>query len=232
MKLLAEKWPVLTSGSSLSDLHMLLCHGAGGAMDSPFMERLAESLAECGIYVVRFELEYMAERRFYGKKRPPPRMSRLVEEFAEIVKNYTASIDKTDAPEALRLLAGGKSMGGRVITEYANLYPGALTAVACFGYPFHPVKRLEQLRISHFESLKTPTLIAQGTRDPFGDLSDVSSYALGAVQVQWLQEGDHDFKGPRGAALSQDERIALAAKSVWQFSSPLPPRVQAPSELG
>ena len=41
----------------------LLAHGAGGAMDTPFMNRVAAGLAARGIRVLRFEFPYMRARR-------------------------------------------------------------------------------------------------------------------------------------------------------------------------
>ena len=47
---------------------LILAHGAGAPMDSPFMERIAELLAAQGIAVARFEFPYMAQRREDGRK--------------------------------------------------------------------------------------------------------------------------------------------------------------------
>src|SRR5690606_18355964 len=40
---------------------LILAHGAGAPMDSPFMQSMAERLAARGIAVYRFEFDYMAE---------------------------------------------------------------------------------------------------------------------------------------------------------------------------
>jgi predicted alpha/beta-hydrolase family hydrolase len=47
--------------------------------------------------------------------------------------------------------------------------------------------------------LQTPTLIAQGTRDPFGTRKEVSTYQLSkAIENLWLEDGDHDLKPRKG----------------------------------
>jgi predicted alpha/beta-hydrolase family hydrolase len=47
--------------------------------------------------------------------------------------------------------------------------------------------------------MATPTLIAQGTRDPFGTREEVSAYKLSKmIEIFWLEDGDHDLK-PRKA---------------------------------
>ena len=43
--------------------YVLLAHGAGAPMDSPFMSAISDALAAKGVSVVRFEFAYMARRR-------------------------------------------------------------------------------------------------------------------------------------------------------------------------
>src|SRR5690606_4588557 len=86
----------------------------------------------------------------------------------------------------------GESMGGRVATMVADEL-GA-RGVVVFGYPFHPPRRPDQLRTEHLETLRTPTLILQGERDPFGTRAEVEGYRLSpAVRVEWLPDGDHSL---------------------------------------
>ena len=90
---------------------LLLAHGAGAPMDSPFMESLAEALADRGIQVVRFEFPYMQRRREEQRKFPPNRAPQLLEAFARQV----ASVERSGLP----LWVGGKSMGGRMASMLA-----------------------------------------------------------------------------------------------------------------
>src|ERR1700761_4927050 len=64
---------------------LILAHGAGAPMDSPFMERIAHGLAAAGVRVARFELPYMRERRLSGARKPPDREPRLREAWLEAV---------------------------------------------------------------------------------------------------------------------------------------------------
>lgn len=80
---------------------ILLAHGAGAAMDTPFMTVIAEGLAARGLRVARFEFAYMAERRSGGPKRPPPKVELLQEEFRSAADALACS-----GP----LFIGGKSM--------------------------------------------------------------------------------------------------------------------------
>jgi predicted alpha/beta-hydrolase family hydrolase len=88
-------------------------------------------------------------------------------------------------------------MGGRVASMIADdLYSsGRIVALLCLGYPFHPLGKPDQLRTEHLKSLKTPTLIAQGTRDLFGTREEVSTYQLSKnIEILWLEDGDHELK--------------------------------------
>ena len=99
------------------------------------------------------------------------------------------------------LVIGGKSMGGRVASMVADelAAKGRIAGLLCLGYPFHPPGRPEQLRTAHLETLHTPALICQGTRDPFGTRDEVAGYMLSkAIAIAWFEDGDHDLK-PRKA---------------------------------
>lgn len=201
----------LYNGPDDSSVTLLLAHGAGAAMDSAPMTLFATAFAEQGIRVVRFEFGYMAARRD-GKRKPPPRADKLVPE-------YMAAVAELDAVG--KLLIGGKSMGGRVATMAADdlSAKGAIAGVVCLGYPFHPPGKPDALRTHHMESLKTPCLICQGTRDPFGTKEEVPAYNLSpAVEVRWFEDGDHDLK-PRkkitGASAADYSRLVAEAVADW-----------------
>jgi len=181
---------LIIEGPALAARTVILAHGAGLPMDAPFMAEFAGALAAGGHRVVRFEFPYMASRRETGSRRPPDRAPKLMECFRE-------AIDLAKAPKGGLILAG-KSMGGRMATMIAD--DAGAAAVLVFGYPFHPGNKPENLRVEHLKTLKTPTLICQGTRDGLGNQEEVSGYDLSAaISLCWLPDGDHDFK-PRVAS--------------------------------
>src|SRR5690606_22329380 len=65
---------------------LILAHGAGAPMDSPFMEEIAQRLAARGLAVVRFEFPYMAARRLGGGKRPPNPQAQLLESWRQVYR--------------------------------------------------------------------------------------------------------------------------------------------------
>jgi predicted alpha/beta-hydrolase family hydrolase len=202
----------LIDGPARAKHTILLAHGAGGPMDTPTMTGAAQALAEAGFRVARFEFEYMAARRSAAGRKPPPRADKLGPE-------YIAAIDALKAKGPL--VIGGKSMGGRIASMIADdLHAaGRIVGLLCLGYPFHPPGKPEQLRTAHLTGMKTPALIAQGTRDPFGARQEVSTYALSkTIEILWLEDGDHDLK-PRksvsGFSAADHLKTAAHAAAAW-----------------
>lgn len=194
---------------------LLLAHGAGVGSDSPFMERLAVSLAGQGVSVVRFEFPYMQKRRQDGRKRPPDRQAVLLEGFADRVRRCREEIGPDRA-----LVVGGKSMGGRMASILATLpeAPG-IEGVACFGYPFHPPGKPDRWRTDHFPGLKAPMAVFQGTRDPFGKPEELQAQPPlpSLVTVHWLEGGNHDLRPLKKQGLDPDALIDEAAAQAASF---------------
>jgi uncharacterized protein len=202
----------LFDGPEQAKQTMLLAHGAGAPMDSVSLTARAKALAGSGFRVARFEFGYMAGRRTGAGRKPPPRAEKLNPE-------YIAAVGALGAKGPL--IIGGKSMGGRVASMIADnlLASGRISGLLCLGYPFHPPDKSEQLRTNHLIDLKTPTLIVQGTHDPFGTREEVSAYALSpAIEILWLEDGDHDLK-PRksisGFSSTDHLKTMAAAVSAW-----------------
>jgi predicted alpha/beta-hydrolase family hydrolase len=177
----------LFDGPERATATILLAHGAGAPMDSASLNATAKALATAGFRVARFEFGYMAARRT-GTRKPPPRAETLQPEYRAAIAALSAK-----GP----LIIGGKSMGGRVASMIADSLSseGRIAGLLCLGYPFHPPEKPQQLRTAHLADLRTPTLIVQGTRDPFGTRDEVATYALSkAIEILWLEDGDHDLK--------------------------------------
>jgi predicted alpha/beta-hydrolase family hydrolase len=161
----------------------------------------------------------MAARRT-GKRKPPPKAEKVMPE-------YVAAIDDL-GPTSGPLIIGGKSMGGRVASMIADteLAAGRIAGLLCLGYPFHPPGRPTQLRTAHLTGLKCPTLICQGTRDEFGDRSEVGEYGLSdEIEVHWLEDGDHDLK-PRKAVsgFTTAQHLQSVADRVREWVGRIAPR--------
>lgn len=190
---------------------IVLAHGAGAPMDSPFMNDMASELARHGLRVARFEFPYMAKRRIDGKKRGPDRAPVLTGVYGDVVRQL-------GEPE--KLIIGGKSMGGRIASMVADdLGVGGLV---CLGYPFHPPGKPENLRTEHLKALRTPALICHGTRDPFGRPDEIAGYGLSdRIGLHWVEDGEHDFKPRKSSGRTQNQNIVDAAAAISGFAQSL-----------
>lgn len=176
-------------------------------MDSEFMNRVADLISEAGIEVVRFEFEYMAKRREDGKRRGPDRAPKLMARFQEVLDLVGP---------AHEVVIGGKSMGGRIASMIAD--EAGAAGVVCLGYPFHPPGKPERLRTAHLETIRTPTLIVQGTRDRLGTEEEVRSYALSdSIDLAWLEDGDHSFKPRKKSGRTLEQNLEAGADAVIAF---------------
>ena len=197
---------LLIDGPRRARMTIVLAHGAGAGMDTEFMNAFAEELAAHGLRVVRFEFPYMAARRETGKGGPPDREPVLRETWLRVI----------EAARTETLFIGGKSMGGRIASLVAD--EAQVDGLVCLGYPYHPAGKPERLRTEHLQTIRTPTLIVQGERDPFGSRQQVETYQLSEqVRIHWLPDGDHSFKPRKTAGRTQEENWREGVEAVVQF---------------
>ena len=203
---------VLFDGPDDARLTIVLAHGAGAAMDSPFMNTFAEGLAAAGFRAVRFEFPYMRARRESGKRRPPDRATVLIAAWHSVIESLGG---------AAGLVIGGKSLGGRIASMIAD--DVGARGLVCLGYPFHaPGKAAAPERLAHMATLKTPALIVQGARDALGNHGEVAGYALSpAIRVHWSADGDHSLKPRVASGRSEAQNLAEAVEAVVEFAQGL-----------
>jgi len=203
---------LLFDGPDDAALTVVLAHGAGAPMNTPFLNTVARGLAADGFRVARFEFPYMRARRETGKRGGAP-------DREPILRNsWKEVVDKLGGGR--RLVIGGKSMGGRIASMVADEV-GA-RGLVCLGYPFHPPGRPEKLRTAHLETLATPALIVQGTRDAFGTPEDVAGYRLSpAIRVVWLEDGDHSWKPRASSGRTEAQNMAEGLAAMRAFLAAL-----------
>jgi predicted alpha/beta-hydrolase family hydrolase len=206
---------LIQDGNEDAPVHILLAHGAGAPATNRFLSAISDLLAKRGLRVSRFNFAYMAAFVKSGKRRPPPKIPVLEEEYLALVREVAAATPR------MRLVIGGKSMGGRVASLIADRLhgEGLISGLVCLGYPFHPTGKPDRLRVAHLASLSCPALIVQGERDPFGNAAEVKGYDLSnAINLHWACDGDHDL-GPRGASgFTLTGNLNAAADAVAAFT--------------
>jgi uncharacterized protein len=165
---------------------LLLAHGAGAGMTHPFMEKLSADLAAVGIATFRYQFPYMEQRR------------RVPDPPAVLTATVVAAVQaaRQTAPD-LPLLAGGKSMGGRMTSHAAAQHPlDGVEGLVFFGFPLHPPNRPGTKRADHLAKVTIPMLFLQGTRDTLADLELLRPVCtkLGArATLHVIETADHSF---------------------------------------
>jgi len=177
---------------------LVFAHGAGAGMGHAFMADTARRLATRGIATLRYQFPYMEAAR-----RAPDRAPVLIETVRAAVARAAVL-----AP-GLPLVAGGKSMGGRMTSAAAAEaeLPGA-RGLVFFGFPLHPAKRPSADRAAHLADVDLPMLFLQGTRDALADLGLLAPIveALGPRATLHVVEGaDHGFHVPRKSGRTDEE---------------------------
>ena len=178
---------------------IILGHGAGADQMSGFMRMAAEGLAARGLDALTFNFLYKEQKR----GAPDPK--------AKLESCYRAVIDAARQQKKLKdnqLVIGGKSMGGRIASQVAAEDSEGIAGLVYLGYPLHPPGRLEKTRDEHLPQIKPPMLFIQGSRDPFGGEEEIRAiikkHRLDAI-LYAIAGGDHSFKVPRSAGLSQQQ---------------------------
>jgi predicted alpha/beta-hydrolase family hydrolase len=201
----------LFNGPKKSKLTLAFAHGAGAGMDSDFMTYFAEALGKRSLRVARFEFPYMAQRRTDGKKRPPDRAPVLLETWRAVIEEFGAD----------RTIVGGKSMGGRMASLIAALMETEKSPVrgaVYLGYPFHAPGKPMGSRDLPLGATKTPSLILQGERDPFGPRAELETFKFSrAVTVRYLPDGDHSLVPRKSSGHTQDGNWDAAVEAIVEF---------------
>ncbi len=188
----------------------VLAHGAGAGMRHRFMESIAGSLSEQGIATLRYQFPYVEA----GSRRPDP------PGVLEATVRAAVAVARELAPE-LPLVAGGKSMGGRMTSNAAARRPlEGVRGLVFLGFPLHPPKRPAITRAEHLARVEAPMLFLQGTRDDLADLSLITSVCadLGARATLHVVEGaDHSFAVLKRSGRSDAEVMAELALTVTEW---------------
>ena len=180
----------------------VLAHGAGAGMLHPFMEAIAEGLAERGIATLRYQFPYMEQ----GRKRP------------DTPKLAQATV-RSAAAEASRLLpgfalvAGGKSFGGRMTSQAQAISPlPGVRGLVFLGFPLHPAGRPSDERGDHLFEIKVPMLFLQGTRDALADTELVKALVMRLgkqATLKLLQDADHSFQVQKSGRNDEEVRAEM-----------------------
>lgn len=163
---------------------LVFAHGAGAGMRHRFMTAVSGRLAEHGIGTFRYQFPYTEA----GRRRPDPQPLLLATVRSAVLRA---------AEEGLPLLAGGKSMGGRMTSLAAAQEPlPDVRGIVFFGFPLHAPGKPGTERAAHLSRVTVPMLFLQGTRDTLAKLELIEPVieSLGQRATLHVADGaDHGF---------------------------------------
>jgi len=187
-------------------------HGAGAGMRHAFMEASAARLADRGVATFRYHFPYMERGR--GGPNPAPVL-------VKTVRSAVAEAARL-APD-LPLLAGGKSMGGRMTSTAAasEALPG-VRGLAFFGFPLHAAGRPSADRGAHLADVGLPMLFLQGTRDKLAELSLLEPLLADvrpAPVLHVVEGADHGFHVLKRSGRTDDDVLAELAERFASWAT-------------
>jgi predicted alpha/beta-hydrolase family hydrolase len=177
---------------------VIIAHGAGNDMDNPLIVYLSGGLAAAGYLALRFNFPYKEK----GRKSPDSQKKLIltwqrVFEFLKTNPEFGTS----------RIVAAGKSMGGRVASQMIADDLLAADGLILLGYPLHAPGKKDQLRDAHLYQIALPMLFFAGTRDSLCDLDllqAVLKNITASKELEIVEGGDHSFNMLKSSKISQE----------------------------
>ncbi len=185
---------------------LLLAHGAGAGMHHPFMKRMAGELASIGVATLRYQFPYMEA----GRRRPDHRTTLLATVRVAAARGRALA-------RGVPLLAGGKSMGGRMTSLAQSEAPlPHVRGLIFFGFPLHPAGKPGTERGHHLSATDLPLLFLQGTRDALAELPRLEPVlrALPESTLHRVEGADHGFRVRKKDGRGPDEVFADMTDAV------------------
>ena len=190
-----------------AQLLYVLGHGAGAGMRHSFLDAVATHLFHRNIATFRYQFPYMEA----GRRSPdPPGV------LAATVRSAVTAAH--DAAPDLPIVAGGKSLGGRISSQVvASDAPPLIEGLVFLGFPLHAPKQPSVTRSEHLSSIRVPMLFLQGTRDDLADLDlfEPIIRRLGRIAtLHTVQGGDHSFRVLKRSGRTEHEVMQELAEAI------------------
>lgn len=192
----------------------VLAHGAGANMRHHFMESIASHLAEQDVGTLRYNFPYMEN----GGKRadPPPVLESAVRKAID--EGYDAAGGRT-------LIAGGKSMGGRMTSQaLARKHDERVRGLVFLGFPLHQPGKPSRDRAAHLADVQVPMLFLQGTRDTLAyiDLIGEVVESLGSrASMHVVDTADHSFAVLKRSGKTSEEVYRELSRVIADWTAHL-----------
>ncbi len=186
-------------------------HGAGAGMRHHFMEDAASVLAAQGIATFRYQFPYTEQK------------SRRIDPQPILLSTVRSAVSAARGAAAdLPLLAGGKSMGGRMTSLAASKEPFLeVKGIVFFGFPLHPAGAPATERGGHLAAVPNPMLFLQGTRDKLADLDllrPVVERLGGRAALHVVEGADHGFDMLKRSGRTSADVLEELARTVASWA--------------
>jgi predicted alpha/beta-hydrolase family hydrolase len=193
---------------------LVLGHGAGAGMHHSFMSAISEELSSQSIATFRYQFPYMEQGG--GRPDPPAILAATVRAAVQAA---------TESEPDLPLIAGGKSLGGRMTSTAASQSPlPGVRGLVFFGFPLHPPGQPSTERARHLHSVTVPMLFLQGTRDKLADLELLRPVCkdLGILaQLHIIEGADHSFGVLKRSGRNDRDVLQELSSSVVEWAGEL-----------
>jgi predicted alpha/beta-hydrolase family hydrolase len=209
---------VLSGPDQCSDSNktgVVIAHGAANDMNNRLIVAVADGLAAAGYTTLRFNFPYKEN----GKKSPDAEPT-LIHTWQGAVTHLL----NNDRFPVHRVIAAGKSMGGRIASQMVAADQMDVAALIFLGYPLHAPGRTDKLRDSHLYGIKKPLLFFAGTRDPLCNmekLREVLHRLPGPYDLDIVKGGDHSFKLPKSSSRSTESVHRQITEKCLQWLDPI-----------
>ena len=188
----------------------VFAHGAGAGMRHSFMVQMTARLQELNAATLRYNFPYMQA----GRGRPD------VPAVLEATVRAAIRLGHDLRPD-LPLLAGGKSMGGRMTSQLVAKEPALpVQGIAFIGFPLHQPGKPSRTRAAHLLDVVQPMLFVQGTRDTLADLSlmrEVTTELGSKATLHVIDGADHSFAVPKKSGRTATDVQEEIARVIVEF---------------
>jgi predicted alpha/beta-hydrolase family hydrolase len=194
---------------------VVIAHGAANDMNNSLIVAVAEGLANAGYTTLRFNFPYKEK----GKKSPDAESTLILtwqSVVSRLLENERFPVD--------RVVAVGKSMGGRIASQMVAADQMAVEALIFLGYPLHAPGRTNKLRDSHLYEIKTPMLFFAGTKDPLCNmekLHEVLQRLPGRYDLEIVDGGDHSFRLPKSSPRTSESVYQQVITKCLEWLDPI-----------
>lgn len=204
---------------------VITAHGMGNDMENELLVAFTDGLAAAGYSTLRFNFPYKEK----GMKAPDSQ-KKLEDTWTAVCRHF----QKHSTVNVSRIIAAGKSMGGRIASQLVAEKRLPVEGLIFLGYPLHPANDQSKIRDGHLYQIELPMLFFAGTRDSLCNLAklqNVLSKLSAPRELEIIEGGDHSFHIPKSMGITEPEIYKRIVKTSRQWIEKLFPANGGKNEI-